>query len=528
MRSNRILSTSLLLFLLCYVAKAQLRMDVICMDKNIVSIPLNNIRYLEIVEGAGANELDGPWFLGWKYSSGTHTHYDGTEVFIFSAGKMTWSRSTTDINYSLTYSEGGAQVGSSFKARREGSTTDLTYTILVLDKNILAFKQGSTYYYLYRTQEAALQATTYPDYPTRVPYTDPAKLWASSVKGGDTSSKITPMGKHFEKFSAATDNQRTWLANPNNQPDPAQLLDDTQSYKYWTAKSITLYPFGEPTPADVNQTAIGDCCMCASFASFAYLYPEWVKTLIEENGNNYTVHMFDPMGNPIDVVVDNKLLCNSGGGSAQVRGKNGKFTWSTILEKALMKWETCFGCNHLEGIPTEHAIPPFTGSGSSYAFDWNKLYDTELKMIVEYNLGNGMLAVGGFHESGHPCGPLESVTGHAFTAMLPDEGADYMFVMRNPWGSGGYPIDGKLEIPYNHDIAKLIDIRFLNPGSAAPYKRENLTGYTAPRYIRTNADPHPTEELLRRYNLKSYEPLYLKVNPEDEISFEEEAGEIIK
>ena len=524
MKAKRLISAALLMLAICSVATAQRRLDIMLKDKSIISCTLDNINYMEIVEGAAPGELDGVWYLGWKASSSATTNANGTEMLVFTSGKMKWVKRAAEIVYNLTYPEGGALPGTSFTAIREGYTAKLTYHIFALEDDLLVLKQGTTRYYFYKSLEAATNAMKPENgnYLTRAQYTDGATLFAANIKGGSTFSQITPMGKHFERYAAATDEDKEWLANPSNQPDANWL--DIGDFKSWTAKTITLYPFTTPTPADVNQHSIGDCCMCAVFASFAYIYPEWIKSIIEKNGNNYTVHMFDPMGNPIDVVVDNKLLCNSSGSCAQVSGKNGKFDWATIMEKALMKWETRFKCNNIGGIGTEHAAPPFTGNGNSYSYDWgDKLYVSEYRLLVDYALSNGMISVGGFHESGVMCGELETVTGHAFTVMYADEGADYSHVMRNPWGNGGYPLDGKLKIPFKREVLRLVDFRLVYPGAQmAQYKKENLGGYTPPRFRPMPIDMNPSEEMLRMYNVTNYVPFPL---PDDVIFEPEESVE---
>lgn len=516
MKANRLLSAGLLFVAFCSVASAQQRLDITLKDKSIVSCTLDDINYMEIVEGANPGELDGVWYLGWKVTSSGTTNSNGEEMLVFYAGKMKWVKKTTENIYTLTYPEGGAKVGSSFKGLREGSTTALTYMIFAMEGDMLVLKQGSSRYYFYKSKEAAITAMKPENgnYLTRAQYATGEAVWNAGIKGGNTHSSSTPMGSHYAKYAAATQEQIDWLANPSNQPDYT-LADANESYNRWTAKTITLYPMtASPTPADVNQHAIGDCCMCAVFASFAYNYPQWIKTLIEKDGNNYTVHMFDPKGNPIDVVVDNKLLCNSNGDCAQVSGKNGKFDWATIMEKALMKWLTCFKTGGLGGIGTEHAAPPFTGNGDSYSFDWgDKLYNSEYPLLVDYALGTlGMIGVGGFHESDVLMGELKTVTGHAFTVMYADEGSDYAFVMRNPWGNEpngsttNNRTDGKLKIPFDHEKLRLIDFRFVYPGEQmAEYKVDNSSGYTPPRFCPTYRDMNPSEEMLRMYNVKDYE-----------------------
>lgn len=507
MNKQRNLSALLLFLAICSVATAQKRLDILLKDKSIMSFTIDNINYMEIVEDAAPGELNGVWYLGWKALSngaGTKTHYNGTEILSFTAGpQMKWITSTDERVYNMQYPADGAKEGATFYAIREGSTARTPYQLLANEESLLIFKQGTTRYYFYRSKDAATDAE-FDDLPTRATvYTDANKLWSSNIKGGDSSSKITPMGKHFESFSAASDEDRAWLADPSNQPDAVWHDSKWQSCT-WRSQTITLYPFGSPVPADVNQTSIGDCCMCAVFASFAYLYPEWIKTIIEKNGNNYTVHMFDPKGNPIDVVVDNKMLCDSGGGCFQLKSKNSKCCWSTIMEKALMKWETRFQCNRIGGIGTEHAAPPFTGNGSSYSFSPNKLFNSEFDLVVDYALSNGMISVGGFNVGGLVCGEMSTITGHAFTVMYPDEGANYRFVMRNPWGSG-YPTDGKLKIPNKREVLKTIDFRLVFPGAQmAQYKKTDLGGYTPPSFRPMYIDLYPSEEMLRMYNLESY------------------------
>jgi hypothetical protein len=189
-----------------------------------------------------------------------------------------------------------------------------------------------------------------------------------------------------------------------------------------------------------------------------------------------------------------------------------------------MKWETRFKCNKIGGIGTEHAAPPFTGNGDSYSFDWgDKMYNSEYPLLVDYALSNGLISVGGFHESDVLCGELKTVTGHAFTVMYADEGADYSHVMRNPWGNGGYPLDGKLKIPLKHEVLRLVDFRLVYPGAQmAQYKKENLGGYTPPKFRPMPIDMNPSEEMLRMYNVKNYVPFPL---PEDVIFEPEDSVE---
>ena len=125
---------------------------------------------------------------------------------------------------------------------------------------------------------------------------------------------------------------------------------------------MDLYPFGDPVPADVNQHGIGVCSALAVFASMAYLFPDFIKSIIQDNGNGtFTVDMFDPQGQPVEVTVQSTFLGdNNGIGAAS--GKKGEATWASILEKAIMKWNYIYQVNpDISGIGSEHVAPLFTG-----------------------------------------------------------------------------------------------------------------------------------------------------------------------
>ena len=496
------------IFMMGCVATFAQRLDITLDDNSIVSYDVSKIKSMEFMPESEPGQLSGYWYLGWRVMSSSTTHYNGDEKWVFNGTVMKLVKASGDETvYDLEYADNKR----SFKAGPRESGATVTYNIVACEEGLLVLKSGTITRHFYKSMAAAHDATFVTPFPNREEFTDTTKVWA--LKSSSSHSSTSPMGNHYAKYAAATQAQKEWLADPNNQPDP-KLADVGSEYDRWTAKTITLYPLnnGNPTPADVNQHAIGDCCMCAVFASFAYIYPDFIKSIITKEGTStYIVKMFDPKGNPIDVVVDNKLLSKSNGECAQVSGKNDKYNWATIMEKALMKWLTCFKTGGLGGIGTEHAAPPFTGDGDSWAISPGKLFNGELTMVVDYALKNGMISVGGFNKGGLLCGTLETVTAHAFTVMYTRQPSKYCFSMRNPWGVSS--VDGVLEIPNKREIMNTIDFRLVMPGAAAPYKRQDLGGYIPPKFVMGKNDRRLSPEMLKMYNIDSYGPA---IEEEDE------------
>lgn len=295
---------------------------------------------------------------------------------------------------------------------------------------------------------------------------------------GSTYTSLTPMGTRFANQHVTTESDKVWLATATNEP---ALLASSSSLTQMKAFNVTLYPYGSPAPADVNQHAIGDCSACAVFASFAYLYPDFIKAIITDNGDKtYTVAMFDPQGNPVDVTVTSKFLADAGGTIGAVTGKSNVPTWSTVLEKAMMKWQKVYKVNEdIGGIGTEHVAPLFTGNGDSFAFSANVLSSQNLKRAVEASLMQGKIVVGGFTQGDvWVSGTHKTVTSHAFTLMYSQD-ASALFSMRNPWGGDD---DGVYNIPNNSVIPPLIDLRIVNAGKAAQYSK-GLPGPYVPPYL---------------------------------------------
>ena len=302
------------------------------------------------------------------------------------------------------------------------------------------------------------------------------------LSSGATYSSKTTMGVFFQSLKTATSDDLSWLNNPSQEPSLPKGKENSLFLKPFT---VNLYPYGVPSPADCNQTALGDCSAISVFAELAYINPAFIKSLITDNkDNSYTVNMFDPQGKPIKVTVSNKFMANNNGGIVAVTGKSSIPTWSTIMEKALMKYIDVFKLvNTIEGIGSEYASPPFTGDGNSFAFSPNKLTAVQLKKAVDVSLAQGKIVIGGFTQSDVNVGASKTVSAHAWAFMYPPVNSlnQALFVMRNPWGNNnGSDLDGLMYIPNDQKITLMIDLRIINPGSAKASTKPSI--YTPPKY----------------------------------------------
>jgi hypothetical protein len=316
---------------------------------------------------------------------------------------------------------------------------------------------------------------------------------------GRSDSEKTPMGNRFENAHVTTAADIAWLAMASNEPS-ASNAGQAQLLPF----PVTLYPTGgRPSPADANQHGIGDCSAIAVFASMAYIYPDFIVDIIHDNGDQtYTVEMFDPQGKPVDVRVSNKFPADAGGNIQAVTGKKNVACWSTVLEKAMLKWQYIYRINeNIGGIGTEHVVPLFTGNGSSFAFDRGVLGNADLKRAVDVCLELGRFVIGGFSPSDVPIEGTGSktVAGHAYTFMRAGATSSVLFVMRNPWG--GNPdvdgsADGLLGIPDNAEIPKLIDLRICEPGKASQYGSGTTSPYIPPKFSAAEALMRVSPELM--------------------------------
>lgn len=292
---------------------------------------------------------------------------------------------------------------------------------------------------------------------------------------GFTKSDKTPLGTIHENDKSATADQVEWLKNPAKQPT-------TFAGASWKGFPITtsIYPYGEPKPADVNQRKVGDCSLCAVSASLAYLFPDFIKSIIKDNGNQtYLVKLYDPMGKAIEVGVDNTFIIDNDGKSlGATAGKQGQVTWATILQKAVIKWMEVFkGNSDITGVGSEYAASIITGSGDSFAFQPGVLYPQDLQRAAMTSLENRKIVIGGFAEKDVVAeGIKKTTTLHAFT-FVPPKSDKYLFGMRNPWGfaagenSATAKDDGVIYISDDGRIPPMIDLRIIDPGAARGFAR---------------------------------------------------------
>ncbi len=313
------------------------------------------------------------------------------------------------------------------------------------------------------------------------------------------------MGVHFETPArhVVTSAEHSFLTDPTQEP----AIPGSVSGQAWTNFAVTLYPApdGMPEPADVNQHAIGNCDGDAVLAHMAYMNPNFVMRLITDNGDGtFAVDMFDPMGNPITVGVDSQFFADSSGNIGQVSCKMGVACWSTVLEKAYIKYNQVYGVvSDIGGIGSEFTTPMFTGAGDSFAFNAGSLSAADITRAVKAFLAAGKLVTCGFNmdavtlpSGGTPAGG-QTVTLHGYSGLVPPDGM--MMAARNPWGedptaSGmDTSTDGVMTIPSDPTWAGMMDLRIIEPGAACgpgqttPYVPQELG---SPNFVSTITEAH--------------------------------------
>ncbi|MCQ2168151.1 MAG: Ig-like domain-containing protein [Bacteroidales bacterium] len=431
--------------------------------------------------------ISGKWYLGYYVYGASLLHFDGTEYMSFNGDKMDWmNKGDGNSYYTLTYSDDFK----TFTGKNIDTGIETLFTIIEYTEERLVLNSDGADRYFYVSTAAALAAEL------KLPVIDPSRDELTDINSilnyayGYTDSPDTPMGVHYTGRHETTESDRNWLSDPTKEPS------GVDSFTKWVKKDVKLYPYGKPLPADCNQHSIGDCSAIAVFSSMAYLFPEFIMNIIKDNGDNtYSVSMFDPQGKAVTVSVSNAILCDDYGTIVQCTGKNNAITWSTILEKAMIKYEDIYHVDQIVGIGSEFVAPLFTGDGGSFAFSPNTLYPSEMKKVVEWALSKGKISIGGFTIGNLLCDELYSVVAHAFAFMLTAK-SGFLFSMRNPWGIGDTQ-DGVLNIPDDKSILYTIDMRIINPGAAAKYLTEEVSPYIPPKYKVKPTDLKVSDYLIK-------------------------------
>lgn len=139
---------------------------------------------------------------------------------------------------------------------------------------------------------------------------------------------------------------------------------------------------------DVRQGALGDCYFLAVLASIARVRPDFIRSMVRDNGNgSYTVTFHTEQGlsglfgsrSGQTVTVDNQFWASSGNpiyaGSGD-RGAGGPELWVMIIEKAWAQLHGGYG-NITGGNVDDDAREAVTGQEAEY-IDPTDLSDTEL------------------------------------------------------------------------------------------------------------------------------------------------------
>lgn len=276
-----------------------------------------------------------------------------------------------------------------------------------------------------------------------------------------TYSSQTPMGRNFLFHLQPSDEDKAWLQSTKEVFDGA-----TEEIK---AFDINLFPHGKPVLVDVHQKGVDDCNAMSVLADMAFLYPEFIKSIIhKEAADSFRVDMYDPEGNPIVVCVSNRFPVREGGYPIFCVGEHDNYNWISIMEKAAMKWIKVYNhINVISGCNAEMITPMFTGDGRSFCIQPGRLESKDLSRMVNTCLEHGMMVNGGFLKSDIPLDGHKTIAKHGHS-FLPPQRKGALYAIRNPWGGGAN--DHIMNVMSDNTVVPpLIDIRVISPGAAAQF-----------------------------------------------------------
>lgn len=282
----------------------------------------------------------------------------------------------------------------------------------------------------------------------------------------NTYLKDFPMGRHYFNARALTPEMAEYLSKPV-QP---KLPEETVAKTY----DVTLYPHGKPVVTDVNQKGFGDCNFVAVLTDMAYLYPDFIQSIIsKQKDGTFRVKMFDPQGNRITVAVGKEFPVKNGHPYYSCSESNSP-TWATVMEIAAIKYVEAYQTiGQVQGCNAEYMTPMFTGDGRSFCIQPGKLSKYELARMITTCLQNGIMVNGGFLKDGLAIENYSTLANHGHTFLLPQR-EKALYAIRNPWGGGINSRIMNVE-EYEEELASVIDIRLISAGAAARYFHpENL------------------------------------------------------
>ena len=316
------------------------------------------------------------------------------------------------------------------------------------------------------------------------------ELIAERISAGEhTVSATHVMGKKFESLTT-TPEKLVCLADPDWEPTSMNYREETPK-AYLQPKTVpSLFPTdGMPSPKDVNQGKLPDCGALAMLGDLAYECPGFIKDMIKDNGDGtYTVKMYLPDGTRTDVGIKATFLANETQ-IIQCTGKNNKPCWSTIVEKALFKYNQVFdNFNPIGGTGPVPIVAMLTGRGECVDYKPKKVKSMsadEMREIVDVMLHNHRFLMVMFQQAvttaeNTEFGNVNTVTGHAYSVMYPSiPGA--ILAVRNPWGFNDNvahnPGEGVMNI-IDDEVKPLIELRVMFPGDdIIPYLVKPLGPY---------------------------------------------------
>lgn len=216
---------------------------------------------------------------------------------------------------------------------------------------------------------------------------------------------------------------------PSDHLDPAR--ESTSEHPLGHFGWMPLFDESGPLASDVDQGAVGDCWLLASFAAIADSDPGRIRDLITDHGDGtYTVHFDDG-----DITVDDQLPYTIVGGrpTPVYAGSAESPLWPAIVEKA-MAMRMGGSYNDISG---DWGKTAFEAVGSdTHTVDLNPRRrrdpsDTSVFNDLEQQLFDQDSVVA------NSFGAFGMGAGHSWSVVETENDNGRWVTIRNPWGSDG-------------------------------------------------------------------------------------------